>query len=298
MFAQERDRDEGPLVRIGELSRRTGVNADTLRAWERRYGLLSPARSDGGFRLYSRGDEERVQAMRALIDSGVSASEAARLARSGMAPKPSAIDIPSGGADRRLREALERYDEAEANSVLDDAIAALSVEALAKRVVLPVLEEVGERWERGEASVGQEHFATNIVRGRLAGLARNWGAGSGPLAILACPSGELHDIGLILFGLVLRARGWRIAYLGANTPIETVEDAVERLGSRAVVLAALSAEPFDSAAEEIARLAGRTRVLLAGRGAGEGLAERAGAELLSGDPVGAADELAAAGAGS
>jgi MerR family transcriptional regulator, light-induced transcriptional regulator len=294
MFEQERERDEGPLVRIGELSRRTGVNADTLRAWERRYGLLTPARSDGGFRLYSRGDEERVRAMRALIDSGVSASEAARLARSGAAPRPSPAEASSGGADRRLREALERYDEAEANAVLDDAIAALSLEALANRVVLPVLEEVGERWERGEASVGQEHFATNIVRGRLAGLARNWGAGSGPLAILACPPGELHDIGLILFGLVLRARGWRIAYLGANTPIDTVDDAVERLGPRAVVLAALSAEPFDSAAEEIARLAQRARVLLAGHGADEARAERAGAELLSGDPVGAADRLAAA----
>jgi DNA-binding transcriptional MerR regulator len=293
MFAQERERDEGPLVRIGELSRRTGVNADTLRAWERRYGLLTPARSDGGFRLYSRGDEERVRAMRALIDSGVSASEAARLARSGAAPMPSPAEASSGGADRRLREALERYDEAEANAVLDDAIAALSLEALANRVVLPVLEEVGERWERGEASVGQEHFATNIVRGRLAGLARNWGAGSGPLAILACPPGELHDIGLILFGLVLRARGWRIAYLGANTPIDTVDDAVERLGPRAVVLAALSAEPFDSAAEEIARLAQRARLLLAGHGADEARAERAGAELLSGGPVGAADRLAA-----
>jgi MerR family transcriptional regulator, light-induced transcriptional regulator len=292
MFAQNRERDEGPLLRIGELSRRTGVNADTLRAWERRYGLLAPARSDGGFRLYSRDDEERVRAMRALIASGVSASEAARLARSGAVARPSPVEASSRGADRRLREALERFDEAEANAVLDDAIAALSVEALANRVVLPVLEEVGGRWERGDASVGQEHFATNIVRGRLAGLARNWGAGSGPLAILACPPGELHDIGLILFGLVLRARGWRIAYLGANTPIDTVADAVERLAPRAVVLAALTPEPLDSAAGEIARLAERSRVLVAGRGADEAVAESAGAELLAGDPIAAAEELA------
>ncbi|MGA9634349.1 MAG: MerR family transcriptional regulator, partial [Solirubrobacterales bacterium] len=74
------DSENAPRLRIGELSRRTGVRADTLRAWERRYELLRPERSDGGFRLYGRDDESRVRAMKALIDSGVSASEAARLA--------------------------------------------------------------------------------------------------------------------------------------------------------------------------------------------------------------------------
>jgi len=298
MSEQERKRNDGPLLRIGELSRRTGVNADTLRAWERRYGLLSPARSDGGFRLYSGADEERVRAMQALIESGLSAAEAARHARSGTAAITPVAPSPASaaGADRRLREALERFDEVEANAVLDEAIAALSTEALASHVVLPALAEVGERWERGEASVGQEHFATNVVRGRLGGLARNWGAGSGPLAILACPPGELHDIGLLVFGLVLRARGWRIAYLGADTPIETVADTAERLEPRAVVLAALTPEPLRSTAGEIGRLGEVTRVLLAGAGADEALARQAGAELLSGDPVGAARELAERGA--
>ena len=296
MSERKGEKNDGPLLRIGELSRRTGVNADTLRAWERRYGLLSPARSDGGFRLYSGEDEERVRATRALIDSGLSTAEAARLARSGVMPSPSPGTASPANADQRLREALERFDEAEANLVLDEAIAALSVEALATRVVLPALEEVGERWERGEASVGQEHFATNVLRGRLAGLARNWGAGAGPLAILACPPGELHDIGLLVFGLVLRARGWRIAYLGANTPIASVAEAAERLAPRVVVLAALTEEPFRSAAGEIARLSQRTRVLLAGAGADEASRSRADAELLSGDPVGAAEQLAGRGA--
>ena len=73
-------------------------------------------------------------------------------------------------------------------------------------------------------SVAEEHFATNVVRGRLLGLARNWSSGGGPVAVLACPPGELHDLGLICFGLLLRERGWRIAYLGPDTPIETVAD--------------------------------------------------------------------------
>jgi MerR family transcriptional regulator, light-induced transcriptional regulator len=293
MSARNREIDNEPLLRIGELSRRTGVNADTLRAWERRYGLLSPSRSPGGFRLYGAEDEQRVQAMRTLMDSGLSAAEAARLARSGALPSPPAPPDAATleGADRRLREALERFNEAEATTVLDEAIAALSIDALMERVVLPALREVGSRWERGEATIGQEHFATNVVRGRLAGLARNWGAGSGPLAILACPPGELHEMGLFIFGLGLRARGWRLAYLGANTPIETVADAARYLDPRAVVLAALTAEPFLSAAEEIRGLGEGTRVLLAGTGADEAISEGAGAELLAGDPVEAARQL-------
>ena len=293
--ARERDREQGPLLRIGELSRRTGVNADTLRAWERRYDLLSPARTGGGFRMYSGEDEALVRAMRTLIESGVSAGEAARLARSDARPEPPPPGRSLDGADRRLREALERFDEAEATAVLDSAIAALSTDALANTVLLPVLEQVGERWERGDASVGQEHFATNVVRGRLAGLARNWGAGRGPMAVLACPPDELHDIGLIVFGLALRERGWRIAYLGANTPIETVADAARRLRPNAVVLAALTAKPFRSASADTAALAKDSRVLLAGKGADERLAEAAGPELLAGDPVSAADGLAGSG---
>ena len=180
MSERKGEKDDGPLLRIGELSRRTGVHADTLRAWERRYGLLSPARSDGGFRLYSGEDEERVRATRALIDSGLSAAEAARLARSGVVPSPSPGAASPANADRRLREALERFDEAEANAVLDEAIAALSVEALASRVVLPALEEVGERWERGEASVGQEHFATNVATWAPRRPGAQLGRGRGP----------------------------------------------------------------------------------------------------------------------
>jgi DNA-binding transcriptional MerR regulator len=292
MSVGERGRDAEPLLRIGELSRRTGVHADTLRAWERRYGLFSPKRSEGGFRLYDSADEERVHAMRGFLDSGLSAAEAARLARSRAQPSPPPDAPATAGADRRLREALEGFDEDEANAVLDEAVAAFSLEALASRVVLPALKQVGERWERGEASVGQEHFASNVVRGRLAGLARNWGAGSGQLALLACPPGELHDIGLLVFGLVLRSRGWRIAYLGANSPIETVADAAKQLDPNAIVLAAMTEAPFRSAAGEIAHLGKGSRVFLAGPGADDASARRAGAELLPGDPVDAARRLA------
>jgi MerR family transcriptional regulator, light-induced transcriptional regulator len=279
---------QDPLVRIGELSRRTGVRVDTLRAWERRYGLLRPERSPGGFRLYGTSDEERVRAMKALIDSGVSAAEAARLAAAEAPGEPSPGPV-AGGADhaQRLAAALDRFDEADANAILDDAIARFTVEALVGRVLLPVLHEIGTRWESGDVSVAEEHFATSLLRGRMLALGRNWGAGRGPLAVLACPPGEQHDLGLVAFGLVLRARGWRVALLGSDTPIETISDAIAKLAPDAVVLAAVDPEPFEAVAHAIKDLTGRTSVLVGGKGASEGLAERTGARLLPHDPVAA-----------
>ena len=290
--------DTGPRLRIGELSRRTGVRADTLRAWERRYGLLRPERTEGGFRLYGSADEARVRAMTARIEAGVSAAEAARLAVASAPAAEADGDGATGGepltasADA-LRVALEAFDDSGANAVLDEALSRLTLETVAEGVVLPAMRQIGNRWESGEISVAQEHFATGVVRGRLLSVARNWGAGTGPLALLACPPGESHDLGLISFGLVLHSRGWRITYLGPDTPIDTVSQAVGDLHPDAIVLAALDPAPFESAAQELSALASGGRLLIAGAGASPELAQRLGARVLDEDPVGAARQLSA-----
>ena len=290
--------DTGPRLRIGELSRRTGVRADTLRAWERRYGLLRPERTEGGFRLYGSADEARVRAMTARIEAGVSAAEAARLTVSSAPAAEADGDGATEGepltasADA-LRVALEAFDDSGANAVLDEALSRLTLETVAEGVVLPAMRQIGNRWESGEISVAQEHFATGVVRGRLLSVARNWGAGTGPLALLACPPGESHDLGLISFGLVLHSRGWRITYLGPDTPIDTVSQAVGDLHPDAIVLAALDPAPFESAAQELSALASGGRLLIAGAGASPELAQRLGARVLDEDPVGAARQLSA-----
>ena len=292
------EQENRPRLRIGELSRRTGVRTDTLRAWERRYGLLRPGRTEGGFRLYGAEDERRVRTMKSLIDSGVSAAEAARLASATSAAGPprerSAAPLSDEtveGQTRRLRDALEDFDDVAANEVLDEVLAAFTIDALAERVVLPVLREIGSRWESGETSVAQEHFATGVLRARLLSAARNWGAGVGPLALLACPPGELHDLGLVVFGLVLNHRGWRIAYLGPDTPIDSVADAARELHPRAIVLAALGEERFEAVRDDLRALAAESRVLLAGAGATDELARQLRAERLDADPVDAGHEL-------
>ena len=129
--------------------------------------------------------------------------------------------------------------------VVDELLAATTVDVFLRDVVLPYLHELGDRWQRGEASVAQEHFASNVLRGRLLGLGRDWGRGIGPRALLACLPGEQHDLGLIAFGLALRSRGWRITYLGADTPLETLESAAEALEPDLVAVSAVAADRVD-----------------------------------------------------
>ena len=281
-----------PFVRIGELSRRTGVRAETIRAWERRYGLIEPARSAGGFRLYSPADEERLHAMRALIAEGVAASEAATQAKSGGGAAVPSVRSPDAEADR-LRAALEAYDEEAANAVLDRALSAFSLDVFTGAVVLPAMAEIGNRWAGGEASVAQEHFATSVVRGRLLAISRGWGSGRGPLALLACPPGEQHDIGLIAFGLSLRNRGWRIVYLGQDTPLDTLAETVQRLGPALVVLSVAAAESLASAVRGLVEVAALVPVWIGGPGADEEMVRRAGAGFLKERPTEAAARLAA-----
>jgi DNA-binding transcriptional MerR regulator len=287
MSAKGPAQSESPaLLRIGELSRRTGVATDTLRAWERRYGLLRPERSTGGYRLYGNADEDRVHAMQALIAEGLSAAEAAAHLRDRPLPvDPAESAVPAGDLAARLRGALERMDESSANAALDEALAGLSLEFVVDAIVLPVLRELGEDWESERIGVGQEHFASNLLRGRLLGLARGWGGGDGPRVVLACPPGERHDLGLICFGLVMRRRGWRVTLLGADSPVATIADTARSLGADAVVLAATDRQRLEDAREDLRELACEHLVALGGAGAEPALAAAVGATFLASGPV-------------
>ena len=270
--------------RIGELSRRTGVSPDLLRAWERRYGVLRPARSAGGLRLYSSADVERVRLMREHLSGGVAAAEAAALvagADEGVAGP--AADLSELRA--ALAAALDHFDESHAQAVLDRALSAATVDSVLTQLVLPYLHELGDRWAEGRASIAQEHFASAVLRGRLLGLARGWGNGLGPLALAACLPGERHDLGLLCFGLALRGRGWRIAYLGADTPLATVEEAAGTLAPDLVVLVAVTPGRTTDVASGLRTLGERHRVALAGAGATQTDAAALGLLALADDPV-------------
>ena len=282
-------------VRIGELSRRVGVSAELLRAWERRYQLLQPARSPKGYRLYTAQDELRIRAMQDELTRGLSAAEAARVARRAApaAPAYPPVDQESTPSDTdaamrhylALQRALDAYDEPGAQHVFDTMLRELSLTTVLRDVVMPYLAELGERWEAGTVDVAQEHFASNLLRGRLAGLALGWGQGVGPRAVIACPKGELHDLPLMVFGIVLNRCGWRVTFLGNNTPVSDLDSAVHYLEPQVVVLSATTSEPFEADLEGLRSLASRVTVVLAGLGATPDVVAATGTTALLGDPV-------------
>jgi len=281
------------MLRIGELSRRSGVSPELLRAWERRYGLLRPTRSAGGLRLYSLDDLERVREMRRHLADGLAAAQAAALAATADV-EPVEVALDAASVRDELARALEGFDEPTAQSIVDNLLAAATVDVLVTEVVLPYLHELGDRWERGEASVAQEHFASHVLRGRLLGLARGWGRGIGPLALLACVPGERHDLGLLGFGLVLRTRGWRIAFLGADTPLTTLDATAQAVDPDLVVLTAVARDRLQPHVAELRTLAKRYRLALGGRGVRADAVQKVGALALGADLVDAANEVTAA----
>jgi len=277
-------------LQIREAARRAGITPALLRAWESRYGVVTPTRSDAGYRLYSEEDVERITRMRALVENGVAPAEAAR-ALSLVAQNSDAGE--TGGAEARrvaLLAAIRAFDEPELQRLLDEAFTALAVESALRDVVFPLLAEIGDAWGRGDISIAHEHFASTVVRGRLLGLSRGWARGVGPLALLACPPGEEHDLALLGFGIALNRLGWRIAYLGANTPLAEISRASTKLTPVAIAIALTR---LDNTVETraLTNLARSHRLLLAGPGADDPSLRTIPAQRLTGDPISAAEEL-------
>jgi len=302
--------DDPAVLRIGELARRVAVSQDVLRAWERRYGLLKPARSAAGFRLYTGADEQRVRRMQAHLAGGLAAAEAARAAldeddRAAAAAAASAgepalgeptedvavelVGATTGGELRRLaqrlRRALDELDEPAAQQVLDRLLADFTVETALREVIVPYLRELGDRWAAGTTSVATEHFASNLLRTRLASLALGWGQGRGPIAVLACPPGERHDLPLLASGVLLHRNGWRIVYLGADTPVAELAQTVADKHPDTVVLAAVTPDRFNDCVGDLIPLARTAPLRLAGAGATADVAAAIGVTVLAADPV-------------
>jgi MerR family transcriptional regulator, light-induced transcriptional regulator len=285
--------DDAAQFRIGELSYRVGVSADVLRAWERRYGLLRPSRSDAGYRLYSERDEWRVRLMQQKLWSGLSTAEAARE----VARMERGSELPDGSVEtpvelgQELGGALESFDEERADELLDRLLGLHGLERSIRDALMPYLAGLGDRWARGEVSVAQEHFASRLIEARLLALARGWNRGPGHRAVLACPPGEAHTLPLVCFGLILRNRGWRNVYLGADTPPSSVHMAADTIRADVVVLSAVSSDRFAPIARDLLGLGGRHHLVLAGRGATPELAAELDVQCLSDDPVTAAEAL-------
>ena len=233
-----------PVFNTKAVVHETGVPADTFRAWERRYGIPRPQRTAGGHRLYSERDIAIIRWLRDRTEEGMNISQAVLLLTSALA-------APLAGAPARTLEqitdelmlALTRFDAHRAEALMSEAFALYSFEAVLLDLIQPVMVAIGERWHQGAITVAAEHFATQFVRRKLAGLLNLFAGGAGrPLIILGCAPGELHELGALLGTIFLARRGWHVVYLGPQVPLVDLLETVRMLQPALVCLSATTHE--------------------------------------------------------
>lgn len=189
---------------------------------------------------------------------------------------------------------IEGFDEEKADGALVALLWDFPLSEALARVVVPFLEEVGDRWEAGTLSIAQEHFASGLLRRRLTALIKHHEVlhvqgRRRPRAVLACPPGERHDLVLLCFALLLGENGWRTTFLGGDTPIESVAAAARTADADAVIIATTRTTRLSAHREALVELAGDRPVYVAGRGADVEVARLLGALLLPADLVEALD---------
>jgi DNA-binding transcriptional MerR regulator/methylmalonyl-CoA mutase cobalamin-binding subunit len=272
---------EEPLYNLKAVVQQTGLKPDTLRAWERRYGVPAPERSEGGHRIYSRRDIEIIRWLMARQREGLSISRAVelwqQLEASGRDPLESALPIatPAAAASvgyagetvAELREdwisACLGYDEREAEQILAQAFALYPPELVAVELLQKAVAEIGDGWYRGDVTVQQEHFCSGLAIRHLEALVMGAAAPTRPGRILvACPPEENHVIGLLVLTFLLRRRGWEVVYLGANVPSERLETTISAAKPQLIIF---SAQQLHSAASllDMAEVLRRERIPLA-----------------------------------
>ncbi len=244
---------ETPTFNLKAVVQETGIKPDTLRAWERRYGLPEPDRSTGGHRLYSQRDIDVLLWLMARQNEGLTISRAVDLWRSIESEGQDPLRAPEYTSSKtsfvqgeeiqilckRWIDACLNFDERAAERIIAQAFAIYPVETVCIDILQRGLHEIGEGWYKNKVSVQQEHFTSALAMRRIDAML---GVSPPPTRsgriLLACPPGEEHVFGQALLQLLLRRRGWDTIYLGSNVPIERMETSVEMTRPHVVVLSA------------------------------------------------------------
>lgn len=237
-----------PRYPVRLVALRTGLTPHVLRAWERRYRVVSPMRSEGGQRLYSDLDLERLLRLRRLTDRGHAIGRIATLPLSELVrledESPTGeLRIPSESAADAAAAALEatrRLQPAELQAILERAAVTLGTPVFLDEVVGPLLERIGHGWSERSVSVAQEHMATAVIRRVLGWLLRLYEARNGaPLLVVATPPHHAHELGALMAAASAAAEGWNVTYLGPDLPVADLVSAAGQSGARAIAISAV-----------------------------------------------------------
>ncbi|MEO5577297.1 MAG: GAF domain-containing protein [Gaiellaceae bacterium] len=256
----------GGGLNIAAVAQRTGIGSDTLRKWERRYGVLRPSRTPGGQRRYDKREVARVEWLRDRLGEGFRIGEAAALletdygdAESSMTGLRDAIVAAVAGTDtRRLAGLVER------SFTLHD------VETAVEEIVAPALRLVGDRWKRGAECIAEEHLLSHVVLARLRSLLDDPRSAVRGTAVLACAPGERHELGLLALAVLLQADGWLGIYLGPDTPLEASVTAAIRTNADLLCLSANDASTREGLESDLAAAELPDRLVVITGGGAEG----------------------------
>lgn len=269
------------------VTRLTGLTADTIRVWERRYGAVRPERTQGNVRRYSSGEIRRLTLLREAVSRGHAIGEIGTLPDDQLerltSEEAGSSGPPRGGESepqRRSRwwpivgsylEAIERYDLRRADEILTRTAVLASPRELALDIVAPLLREVGDRWEHGAASIAQEHVISSQARSLLGTLLRAGATDPGaPRIVLAAPERHQHDLGALIAGVLAASRGVVAIHLGPDVPWSELGGALRRAEADVLVLGFardLDADEVRRTRAELRALAERVEVWI---GAPEG----------------------------
>jgi DNA-binding transcriptional MerR regulator/methylmalonyl-CoA mutase cobalamin-binding subunit len=232
------------LYPIRAVAQMTGISLDTLRAWERRYEAVTPVRSERG-RLYTEADINRLRQLGALVDRGHAIGTVARLddvqltrlVESSEALSPGKSEVAAAARLDEITAALDDYDLGVIELAVNRYAAALAPRDLIFAVILPLLNEVGQRWQGGTLRPAQEHLVSAIVRSVLGGLLRVLTRTEAmPRVVFAAPSGERHELGLLCAAVLAAAEGFGVVYLGPDLPAADIWHAATRAEARIVIV--------------------------------------------------------------
>jgi DNA-binding transcriptional MerR regulator len=240
-----------PKYRIGTVSRLTGLSADVVRVWERRYGAIAPQRSDGGSRLYSDADIARLRKLRQAVELGHAIGQVAKLPEAELdtlsSRQNAVVAITEENIDpyaltrSRFIEAINRFDVVVADKEISRAATLYPPRVIVKNIVSPILQEIGERWAHRDFGIAQEHIATNLLRNLLSSLFRLYPPDeAAETIVLATTAGERHEFGILISALIAATRGWRVVYLGTDLPATEIIRTVRSVRARVLALSVVN----------------------------------------------------------
>lgn len=246
--------DDKGKYRINAVAEMTGIPAATLRAWERRYGVPEPRRTESSYRVYSDADIELIRRVRELCEQGMAPSEAAKLVMADFehrkAPSANSAD-PFAHAAEAIVQAVAAYDPHQIEGAVRHAMALGPAASVFERVFRPSMIEIGQRWHDGSFSVGQEHMATNIIEAATASMLRLVAREDAErTAVVACFADDTHTMPSLGFSLHMAAWGFDVVRMGARTPPSAIRQAVEEL-EPAIVGLSVTMTPAGHRAREL-----------------------------------------------